>query len=76
MKVHVILAGPLKKYNAGASQLEMTVEEGWSVADVIRVLKIPDQSYSFVSIDGKKVEDDKRLKNHDQVKVFPPVSGG
>jgi molybdopterin converting factor small subunit len=76
MTIQVILAGPLKKYNPGASHLELKAEEGWTVADVIRSLDIPEGSYSFVSIAGRKVSDDTLLKQYDQVKIFPPVSGG
>ena len=76
MVIQVILAGPLKKYNGGASQLELMAEEGWTVADVIRRLGIPDESYSFVSIAGRKISGEDKLRDHDQVKIFPPVSGG
>lgn len=76
MTIQVILAGPLKKYNAGISQLELMIEDGWTVADVLHALNIPEQSYSFVSVAGKKVSNDTKLKHHDQVKIFPPVSGG
>ncbi|MEN1761961.1 MoaD/ThiS family protein [Anoxynatronum sibiricum] len=76
MLIHVILAGPLSRYGNGCRELSVEGEKGWQVADLISHLKIPEMSYSFVSIGGRKVEEHRPLSEGDVVTVFPPVSGG
>ena len=76
MNIHVILTGPLKRYGEGRRELMVEGEPGWRVVDLTSHLKIPEMSYSFASIDGKKVEETQRLADGDIVTIFPPVSGG
>jgi molybdopterin converting factor small subunit len=76
MKLKVILTGPLSKYGKGQRELMIEVNDGMRAGDLMTFLGIPAQSYSFVSIRGRKAGDDCELMDHDVITVFPPVSGG
>lgn len=76
MKIEVILTGPLSKYGNGSRKVMLTVTRGWTVGDLIQSLEIPNQSYSFAAIGGKKVKANDQLSDGDIVTIFPQVSGG
>ncbi len=76
MKLKVILRGPLSKYGNGRREIMIEAHAGTRTGDLMNLLGIPAQSYSFISIRGMKAADDCELEDNDVITVFPPVSGG
>lgn len=76
MNIYVVLGGPLKRYGEGRREFQVEAGTEWRVADLISHLKIPEASYSFVSVNGVKVQENKLLTKGDKVTIFPLVSGG
>ncbi len=64
----------------GEEQKELEVEEGMRIKDIIDLLiqEHPDlkKVKSIVSLNHKYASLNERLKDKDEVAVFPPVSGG
>ena len=53
-----------------------TVQEGTTVAMLIRELKIPENTVKLIFVNGKKQDTSYVLKPGDRVGLFPPVGGG
>ncbi len=64
----------------GEKQKELEVEEGMRIRDIIDLLikEYPElkKAKLIVSLNHKYAELEEKLKNKDEVAVFPPVSGG
>lgn len=76
MNIRVVLTGPLSKYGSGQHELIMEIEQESTVGDLLKKLGIPEQSYSFVSIAGVKVGEDRKVEVGEMMTIFPPVAGG
>lgn len=74
MKVIVKLFATFQRY--GPEEQEITVPEGSTVADVVRMLKIPEQYPKLRIVNGVHVDRDYRLKEGDTLALFPPIAGG
>ena len=53
-----------------------TVQEGTTVAMLIRELNIPADTVKLIFVNGKKQDTAYVLKPGDRVGLFPPVGGG
>ena len=75
MKVKVKLygasAGGLEK-----SELELELPENATTQDAVNQLPVRDRVYLYVVRDGMRLSQDARLRDGDQLLVFPPVTGG
>lgn len=54
----------------------MDVEEGLTVHQLMRKLKVPDDYVKLVFIDGLHAGKDSVLRDGSRLGVFPPVGGG
>lgn len=78
MKIKVLLRGFLVKYFDGEKERIVEVEDGLSARQVVEKLGIPieHKSFGFVAVNGMRVMIDDILKDGDELKVYPKISGG
>ncbi|NOX19913.1 MAG: MoaD/ThiS family protein [Nitrospirae bacterium] len=74
MTITVKLFATLKQY--GSEIQEITVPEGTTVADVIKMLKIPESVPLLRIVNAVHVKPDYKLKDGDTLALFPPIAGG
>ena len=71
----------IKLYGASTGGLEkrelvLDLREDATAQDVIDHLPVRDRLYLYVVRDGMRLDQDARLRDGDQLLVFPPVAGG
>lgn len=77
MKVSLKLYGNMRRYlPPGADRLELSVDAGSNIEEVLRTLGISDSEVWAVSVNGEVVDRHYMLGPHDSVEVFAPVAGG
>ncbi len=76
MHIHVTLAGPLSKYGNGSRHQIIQAGPLSTLKDVLDVLKIPEDKYSFAVINGEKSDELTTLHDGDSITIYPMVSGG
>jgi len=75
------LRGRVKLYGASAgglekSELELELREDATTQDAINELPVRDRVYLYVVRDGIRLSQEARLRDGDELLVFPPVTGG
>ncbi len=65
----------LSKYHPGGGGSHK-IQEGTTVAGIIRDLGIPEETVKLIFINGKKAMPDQVVCDQDRVGLFPPVGGG
>ncbi|MFZ5641968.1 MAG: MoaD/ThiS family protein [Bacillota bacterium] len=79
MVVEVRVFSGLEKFIQGATYgkpIEVSVDEGTTVGDLIKTLKVPEKDIFAILINGVHSNKDYFLKEKDRVAFFPPVGGG
>ncbi|RLB26341.1 MAG: thiamine biosynthesis protein ThiS [Deltaproteobacteria bacterium] len=79
MPIKVILSSTLRKYVPGYDPikgLEMEVEEGTTLKDVMVRLKIPEKDIKIAMVNGVRVRLNKKLEGNERIGLFPAVGGG
>ena len=78
MKIKVLLRGFLVKYFDGEKERVIEVEDGLSARQLVEGLciQIEHKSFGFVAINGMRVMIDEHLKDGDELKIYPRLSGG
>ena len=79
MALKVFLSSTLRKYHPGyesSAGIDFHLEEGISVAALLRNLKIPQKWVKIVMVDGVNAAFDHPLEGNERVAFFPPVGGG
>ena len=79
MPIKVILSSTLRKYVPGYDPikgLEMEVEEGTTLKDVMVRLKIPEKDIKIAMVNGVRVKLNKKLEGNERIGLFPAVGGG
>jgi len=71
IKLYGASAGGLEK-----SELELELNENATAQDAVNQLPVRDRVYLYVVRDGMRLSQDARLRDGDQLLVFPPVTGG
>jgi len=74
MQITVKLFATLKQY--GPEIQEITVQEGATVADIVRMLKIPENIPLLRIVNSVHVDPNHKLKDGDTLALFPPIAGG
>jgi molybdopterin converting factor small subunit len=79
MIVTVKLYATLSHYGQGqraGTPLEIELTEGVALQDLINKLKIPPEQTRITFVNGIIQEPDCKLKEGDEVGIFPPIGGG
>lgn len=83
MKISLKLFASLADYLPAGSRenrIELDVEDGVSVADLIRRYQVPERSAHLVLVNGLFVPPAerpwRRLQEGDELAVWPPIAGG
>ncbi len=79
MPIKVILSSTLRKYVPGYDPikgLEMEVEKGTTLKDVMVRLKIPEKDIKIAMVNGVRVRLNKKLEGNERIGLFPAVGGG
>lgn len=79
MEVTLNLFATLSQYmphKAKGRPCTVEVDDGTTVSDLLKVLKIPVQKAKLVFLNGVHSKGDEILKEGDRVGVFPPIGGG
>lgn len=77
IRIEVEMLGHLRKYLAqGNQKATFDVPEGATVGDLLAQLGIQNDEAWNVSIEGKLVDQNHRLKEGTRILVFPPIAGG
>ncbi len=79
MKVEVKLFANFREYLPAGSKgygCILEIEEGTTIGQVLRELKIPDSAPMITLVNGLHHRSDEALQPADVLSVFPPVGGG
>jgi molybdopterin converting factor small subunit len=81
MKVHVrayaTLAGRVyRKGLRAGSTVEIEIQNGGLIKDLLDVLKLPSSETKIVFVNGRARDFDYALSEGDHVGLFPPLGGG
>ena len=71
----------VKLYGASASgleksELQLDLRENATAQDLVDQLPVRDRVYLYIVRDGMRLAQDARLRDGDELLVFPPVTGG
>jgi molybdopterin converting factor small subunit len=79
MKITVKLFATLSRYGQGqraGTPFEIELTEAATLQDLISQLKIPAEETRTTFVNGIIQEPDCKLKDGDEVGIFPPIGGG
>ncbi len=77
MRIKIKTYGLLRKYiPEEANPYEIEVEEGITVSELLRILKIPEDYVPIVTVGDRKVEISYKIKNGDELTLLPIMGGG
>ncbi len=76
MKVRLLLTSWFKRYGDGKDFLEMEVQEGSSVEDVLKKSGIPFDEIGFVHSRGELKPMSEIVTDSEELKVFTRIIGG
>jgi len=79
MRVEVNLYANLAKYAPSGSNhqaIPVELDDGGTVATVLRRLKIPLRERTTVLIEGRHARPNQRIREGARLHVFPPMCGG
>ena len=75
VRLFTTLAVYVPQVDAGET-FPVELPEGSDIARLISHLKIPMPEAKIIMVNGRAREPDYRLKNNDEVAMFPPIGGG
>lgn len=79
MEITIQLRGTLMKYFEGEKARRVEVPDGCSAEEALRAVGIDwtaVSSFGFVAVNGKRVMIYDKLKDGDELKAYPKISGG
>ena len=79
MRLNVKLYGTLSRsFDAydHLSGLEVVIPDESSIHDLLAHLNLLSERLGMISMDGRLLNKNSRLKNGAQIKIFQPISGG
>lgn len=75
VKLHGTLRKKIESYDP-AKGLEIEIQDGASIGELVTHLGIPESKIGFVTANGCIVKADKTVREGDVIKVFQPIFGG
>ncbi len=77
MKIKIKSYGLLRKYiPKEANPYEIEIKEGSTVADLLNILKIPNEYVPIVTVREKKVDLSYSIQEDDELTLLPIMGGG
>jgi len=76
MEVEVRVFATLRKYLNEQGILQLRVEEGTTIRDLIKQLQLPEKEITIIMVNGVRGELDQILESGDRAAFFPPIGGG
>ena len=79
MKITIQLRGSLTKYFQGEKQRSVEVLDDCSAEEALKIVGInwkEISNFGFVAVNGKRVMIYDKLKEGDELKAYPKISGG
>jgi molybdopterin converting factor small subunit len=79
MKVTVKLFATLTRFGQGekaGTPFIIELSEGATLQDLVGLLKIPPEETRIIFVNGIIQEPDYKLKDKEEVGLFPPIGGG
>jgi len=77
MELEIKLFATLRPYIKGVcDDGSLEVPDGTTVADVVALLKLPDEQVRLIFVNGRHQGREQVLHDSDRVGIFPPVGGG
>ncbi|VFQ44484.1 molybdopterin synthase/thiamin biosynthesis sulphur carrier beta-grasp [Desulfoluna butyratoxydans] len=77
MKLELKLFATLRPYLKGTCEDgTLEVPDNTTVADVIELLKLPEEQVRLIFVNGRHADRDRELCAGDRLGIFPPVGGG
>jgi molybdopterin synthase sulfur carrier subunit len=75
-RVVVKLYAALRSYAGGAPSVEVDVEPGQTVADVLRQLGVPAEQTRIIFVNHRTGSLSQALAGGEQIGIFPAIGGG
>ena len=75
-QVKVNLYATLRKYIAGAPSVEVDIEPGQTVGQVLVGLGVPADQTRIIFVDNRAADPSHALQGGEQLGVFPAIGGG
>ena len=66
----------MRRYTSGAESVDVEIEDGATVADVLARAGIPAADVKIIFVDGRKGSPQSRAPDGGSVAVFPAIGGG
>lgn len=79
MHIHVKVFASLKRYlpeEQAKGAFDLEVPDGASLGDVVRLLALPAEEVKVTFVNGRTEALSYRLREGDDVGIFPPLAGG
>ncbi len=76
MTIQVQLFASLRQYAGGAPSVEVTIDPGQSVGDLLDRLAIPHDKTKIIFVDHRRATLSDPLSGNERVGVFPALGGG
>ncbi len=75
-QVQVALYAVLRKYIGGAASIEVEIEPGQTIRQVLGQLGVPPDQTRIIFIDARAAGLEDPLQGGEQIGVFPAIAGG
>lgn len=77
--IHITLYATLRKYHPHedtSKAFTLELEDTEDILSLLQGLQIPKEESKQVFVNNRRKEEDYRLKEGDNVAIFPPIAGG
>ena len=75
-RVVVKLYASLRSYVGGAPSIEVEVEPGQTIADVLQRLDVPAEQTRIIFVNNRAGSLSQTLKGGERIGIFPAIGGG
>jgi len=75
-QVRVNLYAMLRKYVGGATSVEVEIEPGRTIQQVLDELGVPADQTRIIFVDSRAADLSQSLEGGEQIGVFPAIGGG
>ena len=76
VRIRINLYATLRAYVAGVPSIDVEVEPGQTIEEVLRQLGVPPDQTRILFVNNRAATLDRRLEGGEQVGVFPAIGGG